>query len=81
MNQALQILRKCSGQSVRRLQYTRSSMIRTIGIDGRLREDRFPAFQRKLSLDHDEIAITVGGAAFNDRIQSLYGFFDSYRLK
>lgn len=51
------------------------------GIDGRLREDRFLAFQRKLSLDHDEIAIKVGGAAFNDRIQSLYGFFDSYKLK
>lgn len=52
-----------------------------IGDDGRPREDRFLAFQRKLSLDHDEIAITVGGAAFNDRIQSLYDFFDSYKLK
>ena len=52
-----------------------------IGVDGRPREDRFPDFLRKLSLDHDEIAIKVGGAAFNDRIQSLYSFFDSYKLK
>ena len=51
------------------------------GGEGRLREDRFLAFKRKLSLDHDEIAITVGGAVFNDRIQSLYTFFDSYKLK
>jgi hypothetical protein len=51
------------------------------GIDGRLREDRFLAFQRKLSLDHDEIAIKVGGAAFNYRIQSLYEVFDSSKLR
>lgn len=52
-----------------------------IGVDGRPREDRFPAFRMKFSLDHDEIAIKIGGAAFNDRIQSLYSFFDSYKLK
>jgi hypothetical protein len=33
------------------------------------------------ALNHDETAIRVGGAAFNDRIQSLYGFFDSNKLK
>lgn len=52
-----------------------------IGVDGRPREDSFPDFMRKLSLDNEDIAITVGGAAFNYRIQSLYGFFDSYKLK
>lgn len=51
------------------------------GGKGRLREDRFLAFKRKLSLDHDEIAISVGAEAFNYRIQSLYDFFDSYKLK
>jgi hypothetical protein len=50
------------------------------GGQGRLREDRFLAFQRKLSLDHGEIAISVGAEAFNDRILSLYGFFDSNKL-
>lgn len=52
-----------------------------IGVDGRPREDHFPDFLRKLSQDHENIAITVGGAAFNYRIQSLYCFFDSYKLK
>ncbi len=52
-----------------------------IGIDGRPKVDRFPDFQRKLSQDHDNITITVGTDAFNYRIQSLYGFFDSCKLK
>jgi len=51
------------------------------GIDGCLKEDRFFDIQRKLSLDHDEIAIKVGGAAFNYRINSLYEVFDSFKIK
>lgn len=34
-----------------------------------------------LSQNHDDITITVGAEAFNYRIQSLYDFFDSYKLK
>ena len=52
-----------------------------IGIDGRPKEDRFPDFLRKLSQDHDDITITVGAEAFNYRIQSLYGVFDSCKLE
>ena len=52
-----------------------------IGVDGRSREDRFPDFWRRLSQDHEEIVITVGGEVFNHRIQTLYSFFDSYKLK
>ena len=50
------------------------------GPDGRAREDRFPDVLKKLSQDHANITITVGSAAFNYRVQSLYGMFDSFRL-
>jgi hypothetical protein len=50
------------------------------GADGRPREDCFVNFQKKLSRDHEDITITVGGAAFNYRMQSLYGFFDSTKV-
>jgi hypothetical protein len=53
----------------------------SVRVDGRPREDRFPVFLRKLSQDHEDIVTTVGGAAFNYRIQSLCGFFDSFKLK
>lgn len=51
------------------------------GVDGRAREDRFPDVLTKLSQDPDGIAITVGSAAFNHRVQSLYGMFDSFKVK
>ena len=52
-----------------------------VGEDGHPREDGFPVFLRKLSQDVAEIAIKVAGDSFNDRIQMLYGVFDSYKLK
>ena len=51
-----------------------------IGVDGRPREDCFWDLKKKLSRDHEDVVITVGGAAFNYRIQSLYGFFDSSKI-
>ena len=49
--------------------------------DGHPREDRFPDVVRKLAQDVDNITITIGAQAFNHRIQSLYDFFDSNKLK
>jgi hypothetical protein len=50
------------------------------GADGRPREDRFPDFLRKLSQDHGEIVIAVGGEVFNHRMQMLYTWFDSHEV-
>ena len=50
------------------------------GADGRSREDRFPDFLRKISQDHDEIVITVGGEVFNHRMQMLYTWLDLHKV-
>ena len=51
------------------------------GDDGRPREDCFPDVLKKLSQDHERIAITVGSEAFNHRVQSLYSMFDQFKVK
>jgi len=51
------------------------------GVDGHAREDRFPDVWKKCSQDPGGIAITVGSVAFNHRVQSLYGMFDSFKVK
>jgi hypothetical protein len=51
-----------------------------IGADSRPREDRFPDFLQKISKDHSEIVIAVGGEVFNHRTQMLYSWFDSYKV-
>jgi len=48
--------------------------------DGRPKEERFPEFLRKISQDHDEIVIAVGGEVFNHRMQMLYAWLDSHKV-
>jgi hypothetical protein len=45
------------------------------------RHHHYDDFLTKLLLDHRNLLTTVGGEVFNHRMKSLYGMFDSYRVR
>lgn len=47
---------------------------------GRPRKEGFPEYLRKLSQDQCDTVVRVAGEVFTHRIQTLQGFFNSYRL-